>query len=196
MRDIDLWYSSGSTYTYLSIMRLNSVESDRNVKFRLRPFYLVNILEEIGHIPFLDAPSKLRYMWRDLQRRAAQYGFSPKLPAPFPTSNTMLANRIAYVALQKDWGREYVEQSFRQWIERGHPVGDEPNISNSLRFVNQDPIVVVEQALSEQVNEALIAETDVARTLGIFGSPTFVIGDEIFWGDDRLEDAVGWAIGH
>jgi 2-hydroxychromene-2-carboxylate isomerase len=105
----------------------------------------------------------------------------------------MEAIKIAYVALQESWGRAYIQNSYREWIEQGNPIGEEPNISNSLNTLTQDPKAVLEEASNEQTQEGLLAETDVARKLRIFGSPTFVVGDEIFWGDDRLEDAVFWA---
>ena len=62
-----------------------------------------------------------------------------------------------------------------------------------MNTLTQDPKAVLEEASNEQTQEGLLAETDVARKLRIFGSPTFVVGDENFWGDDRLEDAVFWA---
>ena len=68
----------------------------------------------------------------------------------------------------------------------------EPNLSDSLREIGEDPHRVIALAESDEIAGAYRAETDTARKLGIFGAPTFVAGGEVFWGDDRLEDAVTW----
>ena len=138
----------------------------------------------------------MAYMWRDIGRRATKLGEIPKLPVPWPVQKVVEANRLAYVALKEDWGRNYLKNSYAEWFDRGHPVGEEPNISNSLRPLGQDPGVITEQAMSDEVHAALDAETETASSLGIFGSPTFVVGNEMFWGDDRLEEAMNWALEH
>lgn len=78
------------------------------------------------------------------------------------------------------------------WFGLGQESGSEPNVSESLREVGQDPQRVLALAQSDEVARAGEAETAAARGLGIFGSPTFVVGGEVFWGDDRLEDAISW----
>ena len=191
-RTIDHWFSAGSCYTYLSMMRLDAIEETHGVRFALRPFYLVEIMLENNHIPFINEPAKLNYMWRDIERRATRYGLIPKLPPPFPTEHTHFANQVAHVASRANWGRRYIVESFRLWLEEGDPPGEEPNLSNSLAVAGQFVPFVVDQAKSLETHEALLKETDVARRLGIFGSPTFAIGTELFWGDDRLEDALEW----
>ena len=81
---IDFWFTMGSTYSYLSVMRLADVERSAGISFRWRPFHLLLILQEMKHVPFADKPAKLQYMWRDLERRAAMYGTAAVLPAPYP----------------------------------------------------------------------------------------------------------------
>jgi 2-hydroxychromene-2-carboxylate isomerase len=77
-------------------------------------------------------------------------------------------------------------------FQAGEETGSEPNLSSSLLDIGQDPARVRALASSAAASDTILAETDVARALGIFGSPTFAVGDELFWGDDRLEDAIGW----
>ena len=74
----------------------------------------------------------------------------------------------------------------------GQETGSEPNVSESLRDIGQEPQSVLALANAADAASALTEETNVARKLGIFGSPTFVVGHELFWGDDRLDDAIGW----
>src|SRR5262249_16561461 len=68
---IDFWFTMGSTYSYLSVMRLVQLERLTGIRFRWRPFHLLVILQEMKHVPFADKPSKSAYMWRDVERRAA-----------------------------------------------------------------------------------------------------------------------------
>ena len=193
--EIDLWFSCGSTYTYLTIMRLRQAEADLEARFRLRPFYLGMLFNERNRWPFLEEPQKSAYMWRDIARRAARLGLSPTLPAPYPAPNVVLANQIAYLALGQDWGRDYLEASYRAWFEHGQMPGETANIAASLGAVGQDVDAVMARVADGAAHAAVVGETDRARALGIFGAPTFVVGDELFWGDDRLEEAVSWAKG-
>lgn len=189
---IDFWFTMGSTYSYLSVSRLADVERSSGISFRWRPFHLLVILQEMKHIPFGDKPAKSAYMWRDIERRAAMYGLPAKLPAPYPVKQSVVANLVAVVGLYEGWGADFVRASYRRWFQLGQEIGSEPNVSESLRDVGQNPDRVLAQANAKDTRAILEAETNVARELGIFGSPTFVVGRELFWGDDRLDDAISW----
>jgi 2-hydroxychromene-2-carboxylate isomerase len=189
---IDFWFTMGSTYSYLSVMRLADVERSGRISFRWRPFHLLLILQEMKHVPFADKPAKCAYMWRDIERRAAMYGFAGKLPAPYPAKQSVAANLVAIVGMHEGWGADFVRAAYRHWFHHGEETGGEPNLSASLRDIGQDPARVLALANTADTNNRLLAETDIARRLGIFGSPTFVVGSELFWGDDRVEDAVSW----
>jgi 2-hydroxychromene-2-carboxylate isomerase len=190
---IDFWYSIGSTYTYLSVMRLTDVSQSVGVAFRWRPFNVRHIMVEQNNIPFKDKPVKAAYMWRDVERRAHQYGLSPKIPAPYPLPGLVLANQIAVLGAAEGWVESYTRSAYKHWFEGGEPPGEEPNITASLIEAEQDPEVVLNLAQSAPIVAALSAATDEAKAIGIFGSPTFVVAGEVFWGDDRLDDAVRWA---
>ena len=189
---IDFWFTMGSTYSFLSVMRLADVEKASGVSFRWRPFHLLVILKEMNHVPFADKPSKAAYMWRDIERRAAMYDLPVRLPAPYPVQQSIRANLVATVGMREGWGPEFVRAAYRRWMELGQETGSEPNVSKSLRDIGQDAARVLSLAASEATTAELAAETDVARKLGIFGSPTFAVGQELFWGDDRLEDSISW----
>jgi 2-hydroxychromene-2-carboxylate isomerase len=189
---IDFWFTMGSTYSYLSVLRLPDLERSTGISFHWHPFHLLVILQEMKHVPFADKPAKLTYMWRDIERRAAMYGFPARLPAPYPAKHSVVANRIAILGMREGWGPEFVRAAYRRWFTLGQETGDEPNVSESLRDIGQDPERVLMLANTETTKAALATETDAARDLGIFGSPTFVVGRELFWGDDRLNDAINW----
>jgi 2-hydroxychromene-2-carboxylate isomerase len=190
---IDFWFTMGSTYSYLSVMRLAEVERAHDLKFRWRPFHLLLILQDMKHVPFADKPAKSRYMWRDIERRAVMYGLPARLPAPYPAKQSIAANLIAIVGMREGWGVDFVRAAYRRWMQEGEETGSEPNVSASLRDIGLSPDRVLALANGKQANDLLLSETEAAKQLGIFGSPTFVVGKEIFWGDDRLEDAISWS---
>ncbi|WP_029032417.1 2-hydroxychromene-2-carboxylate isomerase [Salinarimonas rosea] len=191
---IDFWLTLGSTYTFLTVMRLPDLAGASGVRFRWRPFSLRAILAETRHVPFADKPAKTAYMWRDIERRAKVHGFQISLPAPYPVPNTVLANRLALVGLDEGWGEPFVREAYRRWFELGDAMGSEPNVSESLRAAGQDPERALARANSDEIERRLDDETDAARAAGVFGSPTFAVGRELFWGDDRLEDAILFAM--
>lgn len=192
MAGIDFWFSIGSTYSYLSVMRLPRVAAETGISFAWRPFNVRAIMREMENIPFANKPVKAAYMWRDIGRRAARYGFAPVLPAPYPLAELELANRVAIVAAAEGWCEAYTRAAYRRWFEHGAPAGSEPNLSESIADAGQQPAEVLARANAAEGVDGLAAATDSARALGIFGSPTFVTGGELFWGDDRLEDAIAW----
>ena len=193
MLTIDFWFSIGSTYSYLTVMRLAEIETAAGVTFRWRPFNVRRVMIEQNNVPFKDKPVKAAYMWRDIERRARRYGLSPRLPAPYPLPGLVLANQVATLGVEEGWVADYTRATYQRWFEGGEAAGEEPNVSASLHQIGRDPQEVMATAQSQRIADALEAATDQAMELGVFGSPTFVIGDEVFWGDDRLDDAILWA---
>jgi 2-hydroxychromene-2-carboxylate isomerase len=189
---IDFWFTMGSTYSYLSVMRLADIERVHGIKFDWRPFHLLLILQEMKHVPFADKPAKSHYMWRDIERRAAMHGLPVTLPAPYPAKQSVTANLVAIVGMREGWGADFVRAAYRRWFQAGEETGSEPNLSSSLRDIGQEPARVLALAGAKEANDMLLREIETAKQLRIFGSPTFVVGEEIFWGDDRLDDAISW----
>jgi 2-hydroxychromene-2-carboxylate isomerase len=189
---IRFWFSIGSTYTYLSVMRLAAAEREYGVVFDWQPFNVRAIMAEIGNIPFRGKPPKLAYMWTDIGRRVAMYGIPARLPAPYPLPSLDMANRVAIVGQDEGWCADYARATYRLWFQQSEEPGAEPNLSESLREIGQEPDRVLRLAQSEEIVHAYDGATARARDLGIFGSPTFATRDQLFWGDDRLEDAVSW----
>ena len=191
MKSIDFWFSIGSTYTYLTVMRLNEVAQREGVQFNWQPFSVRALMQEMDNKPFIGKPIKTKYMWRDIERRAARYKIPVNVPADYPLKHFDLANRIAIVAKDEGWCEDYVRSSYIQWFQHGVPAGETENIEDALKSAGQSVNRVMDNANSSSTGAAYEAATSEARELGIFGSPTFVVsGKELFWGDDRLEDAL------
>ena len=193
---LEFWFEYGSTYTYLTVARLASVADGRKIMIDWRPFLLMPILIEQGleKGPFLPYPNKLRYMWRDLERRARRHSIPYQKPSLYPP-NTLLTARIGYLAQSQHWCADFTREVFRLHWTEGVIIGTDENIRRSLSFAGQDLDRIVATAQSVENKTGLRRQTERAKALGIFGSPTFVVGNELFWGDDRLEDALDFASG-
>lgn len=191
MKSFDFWFSIGSTYTYLTVHRLEQVERAAGFTADWRPFSVRALMQEMNNIPFAGKPAKERYMWRDFQRRAARLGLQVEVPVPYPLQHFDRANRVATVARQEGWCADYVRAAYHYWMQEGLPAGDEENLRRCCRQLEQSYDRVLALSETDAIDEAYRAATAQARTLGIFGAPSFVVdGEELFWGDDRLEDAV------
>ncbi len=189
---VDFWFSIGSTYTYLTVMRIDDVSARTGVPFRWRPFDVRALMLAMDNIPFSTKPVKARYMWRDVERRAEMYGVPWSDIPIYPLKHLTFVNRIALVGARAGWCADYARAAYRRWFGKGCDISIEPDLSASLRDTGQDPVRILALAASDEGKAALEAETDAASTLGIFGAPTFAVGGELFWGDDRLEDAIAW----
>lgn len=191
--ELDFFFYIGSTYSYLSVYRADEIARRANVKLRWRPFNVRAIMLEQNNRPFIGKPAKLRYMWRDLERRAARHGIPFKGIPEYPVDPESLAGRVAYVAAQEGWCAEFSKEIYRLWFLEGKPPGTPDHAASVIALLGRDPEIAIMRANSPEIRASYDAETEMAKSLGIFGSPTFVCGKEIFWGDDRLEDAIEWA---
>ena len=137
---------------------------------------------------------KADYVWRDIERRASSDGVESKVPAPYPLKEFDIANSVAVLGMQEGWCANYVQATYRRWFLEWLEPGSEHNVSESLREIGQDQERFLELATGEETGEVYSCQTESAQLKGIFGSPSFIVGGELFWGDDRLEDAVSWAL--
>ncbi len=194
MKSIDFWFSIGSTYTYLSVTRVDSISKSENVIFNWIPFSVRKIMMEMDNIPFTPPSKKIKsdYMWRDIERRAQFYGLSPKLPAPYPLTQFDLANKIAILGMNEGWGINYVKNTYQRWFEEGKEPATEPNLSEIMEDMNLNKDEVLKKVDSTEIEAIYQENTNKAFQSGVFGSPTFIYKGEVFWGDDRLEDCIKW----
>ncbi|MCM2562846.1 2-hydroxychromene-2-carboxylate isomerase [Lutimaribacter sp. EGI FJ00015] len=193
MKAMEFWFSVGSTYSYLSVMRLSELAEARGGSVDWRPFNVREIMVEMDNVPFATKPAKAAYMWRDIERRAAAHGLPVKVPATYPLPQFEEVNRIATLARQEGWCVPFVRESYRSWFQDRVPAGTPESLAAILPGLGQDVARVQARADEPAIHAALGAATDEARARGIFGAPSFVAaGTEMFWGDDRLEEALEW----
>ena len=196
MKKIEFWYSIGSTYTYLSTQRLKDIANQKNIEFEWCPFSVRSRMIEMENVPFMAEKKrdKIDYMWRDVQRRANFYGFDAKVPAPYPLKEFDLANKVAILGKDQGWIKEYTILTYKKWFLEHFEPGSEPNLSSTLREIGLDPDKIINLAQANEIEQKYLKNTEMAKNKGIFGSPSFTVENEVFWGDDRCEDAIKWLL--
>ena len=193
--DLDLWYEFASPYSCLSALRIEDLAEEAGIALRWRPFLLGPIFAAQGWntSPFALYPSKGRYMWRDTARRARRQGLDFVKPENFP-QNSLSAARLALAGREGGWTSVFSKALFRAQFCEGRNIAEEAVQTLALREAGIEPHVAIPLSRSEEVKGRLRAEIEYAKSIGIFGAPFFVAGDgELFWGDDRLEEALEWA---
>ena len=103
-----------------------------------------------------------------------------------------LANQIALLGVNEGWCLEYLELTYHNWFINKLPAGEDENLILTFKKLNINYDEIKKKALKNEVKNSLIEQTKIAKSKGIFGAPTFIVDKELFWGDDRFEDAIKW----
>jgi 2-hydroxychromene-2-carboxylate isomerase len=193
---IDFWFEFASTYSYLAVSRVEQAALGAGVVVAWRPFLLGPIFKAQGwnDSPFNVYPVKGRYMWRDMERLCTRYGLPLVRPSQFPRSG-LLAARVTLAGGDAGWVPAFVRRAYRANFAEDRDIADPGVLGELLRDEGADASAVLAAAGSDGVKAKLRANTEEAQRLGIFGAPSFVARGELFWGNDRLEDALEWARG-
>jgi 2-hydroxychromene-2-carboxylate isomerase len=194
---LEFWFEFASSYSYLAAMRVEEATRDAAVALRWRPFLLGPLFRDAGwnDSPFNLYPVKGRYMWRDMERRCALYDLEFARPAIFP-QNGLSAARVACAAEAEPWLPDFVRAIYRANFAEGRDISELGTLEAALSAAGAGGMTDwIERARQEDVKLRLREATEDAVRLGIFGAPSFVVGDELFWGDDRLDDALSFALG-
>jgi 2-hydroxychromene-2-carboxylate isomerase len=192
---LEFWFDFGSTYSYPAAMRVAPLAREAGVAVRFRPFLLGPIFKAQGWTtsPFNLYPAKGRHMWRDLERLCAELGLPFRRPEPFPQF-ALLATRAALVGLDQDWGDDFCRAVFRAEFAEGRRIDEAATITEVLTDLHIEAAPVLAAAQAEPIKARLREQTAQAERLGLFGAPSFTTADgELFWGNDRLEQALRWA---
>jgi 2-hydroxychromene-2-carboxylate isomerase len=193
MPRVDFWYELASTYSYLAAERVEGVARVMGVAVRWRPFLLGPIFGAQGWTtsPFNLYPAKGANMWRDVERTAARYHVAWNRPTVLPR-NSLLAARVALIGADEGWIANFSRAVFRANFVEDRDIGDAATIAAILDRLGLGA-AVIERANAPENKARLRAQTDQAIALGLYGAPSFTVGDELFWGHDRLEQAFQWA---
>ena len=197
MATIEFWYEFASTYSYPAAMRIAPLAEAAGVALRWRPFLLGPIFQTFGwnNSPFNIYAAKGRYMWRDLERLCAAESVPLKLPPVTFPQNGLTAARLALAGEGDGWTPAFTRAVFAANYAEQKDISDEAVLAALLDGLGVDGRAALAAANTPANKDALKAQTADAAARGIFGAPSFTVGDELFWGNDRLEAALAWALG-
>lgn len=197
MPRLEFWYEFASNYSYLSVMRISGLAKQAGVEVTWRPFLLGPIFKSQGWdtSPFNLYPVKGRYMIRDMQRLAESRGLPFVMPPTFP-ANGLKAARLALIGADEGWIEPFTRAVFEAEFGRGEDIAQPAVIEKALSGLGLDSASLLARAEEPEIKQRLKDQTAEAASRGIFGAPSFITEDgELFWGDDRLEQALAWAAG-
>jgi 2-hydroxychromene-2-carboxylate isomerase len=195
-RTVEFWFEFASTYSYPAAMRIEAVAKQFECSIVWKPFLLGPIFrsQAWNDSPFNIYPAKGRYMWRDLERICAELDLPLIRPSVFP-KNGLLAARAACAGGDAAWLPSFVRNVYSANFALDLDISRPEVLSGCLESLVPDPEAVLTAANHEDTKAQLRRNTEQAAALGIFGAPSFLVGKELFWGNDRLEMALRWRTG-
>ena len=192
--ELEFWYDFASTYSYLSAMRIEAMAQAAGVKLAWRPFLLGPIFQAQGWStsPFRLYASKGRYMRRDVERLAAERGLAFALPHRFP-ANSLAAARLAIIGAEQSWIAPFTRAIFAAQFAEQADIADHSVLRRILDRLGLDQARLFASIEDPDTKARLRQQTAAAQARGVFGAPSFFAGEELFWGDDRLGQALAYA---
>jgi len=192
LHPLEFWFELASTYSHVAVHRVEALARAADVAVIWRPFLLGPIFKQQG---WADSPFNLyvlkgAYMWRDMERLCEKHAIAFRKPSQFPRQS-LLATRVALAGEQTPWLPGFVRAVYRANFYDDLDIADRAVVRELLRQAGcPAPDVHLELAESVAVKQELRQRTEQAVAYGIFGAPSFRVGGELFWGQDRLEDAI------
>jgi 2-hydroxychromene-2-carboxylate isomerase len=184
---ITFYFDLGSPFAYLAAERLHTLLPE---PVQWQPVLLGGLFRLTGRSSWALGDYQRRQAgMADIERRALAYGLPPmRWPDPWP-ADYLTAMRATTYAFSLGRGRDFTMQAYRDAFQRGSELSVAANVLQSAARAGLDPEAVRTAASDPEIKQTLRDATDAAYDRGVFGVPTIAIGDELYWGDDRLEDA-------
>jgi 2-hydroxychromene-2-carboxylate isomerase len=184
---VSFYFDLGSPFAYLAAERLSELLPE---PVAWQPVSLGALFKATGRSSWaLGDPEARQAGMAEVERRARLYGLADvRWPDPWPT-DYLFAMRAATFAFRVGRGREFAMQALRHAFRHGWDLGVPERVLRAAADAGLDPGAVEQATADPQIKQALRAATDAAHELGVFGVPTIAVGEELFWGDDRLPDA-------
>jgi 2-hydroxychromene-2-carboxylate isomerase len=184
------YFDLGSPYAYLTAERISGVFTDAELEQpEWQPILLGGLFQHFGRDSWGNGPERKDGI-AEVERRAADYGLAPLAwPEPWP-GNMLFAMRVATFAKQTGRSVSFALAAFRQQFAAGRDLSEHDNVLIAAAACELHPNAVSKAVGTQTVKDALREATDAAAERGVIGVPSLVVGDDVFWGDDRLEEAV------
>ena len=192
--EIEFWFEFGSNYSYLSVMRIEDEARRHRVRIVWKPFFLGPIFRALGmeNSPFVLQKEKGAYVWQDMVRQCRKYGLRWAKPSTFPRLG-VLPLRVALLGVEQPWIGAFSRRVMELNFVLDEDINQPDRLAPILTELGLPAPDILEQAQAEPAKARLREQTEEARGKGIFGAPTFFVGTEMFWGNDRLDDALLFA---
>lgn len=193
---LEFWYEFASNYSWLSAVRVENLARAAGIEVVWRPFLLGPIFRAQGWAtsPFDLFPAKGRHMRRDMARIAAARGLPIVWPKIFP-ANGLDAARLAHFGEGEGWVAPFSRAVFEAEFQEGRDIADRAVLATLLARLGVDADRAFAAIADPMLKASLMARTQTAIERDVFGAPTFFAPDgELFWGDDRLEQAIAWTL--
>lgn len=186
MSRLEYFFDYVSPFAYLADTQLPALLERTGAQVVYRPFLLGGVMQASQNSPPINVPNKGRYMFRDIERWSKHYGV-PANPNPHFPVNTLPVMRAAVAALDDPRFAHFHRAMFRGvWVE-GKNLADPAVLRAAIAAAGLDAEAILARAGDAEVKAALRRNSEEAVERGAFGAPTFFVGDEMFWGNDRLE---------
>jgi 2-hydroxychromene-2-carboxylate isomerase len=188
---VEFFFDLVSPYSYLAHGRVGRICEEHGAELVLRPMLLGGVHKAVGLQAPIETEPKRRHQYRDIERWAEYYGRPFRFPDPFPF-RTLKTMRAAVFSEESRDLEAFTREAFAlYWEKGGAPKGLEETdedgpVAEVARRIGADPEEFLRGAAAPETKEALKAATSEAVERGVFGAPTFFVGDEMFWGNDRL----------
>lgn len=197
---IEFWYEFASTYSYPAAMRIQSKADAKGVRVIWRPFPLgpVGFAQQgLKDSVFNTVPVKGRYMWRDLARTCHREGLAFVKPSVFPR-NSLRAARIAFLGEDQEWIGRFTRDVYNANFVHDRDIASREVLGHILSELGLDAEGILAAANERAHKDAFKLRAQEAMALDIFGAPSFIVrnggASELFWGFDRLDQALDWAV--
>ena len=193
-KQLHFWFDFASTYTYPAVMRVSRLAAEQEVEVVWHAFLLGAVFQQYGwnDSPFNLFPAKGKYMWKDMARICQQEGIALNRPSVFPR-NGLLPARIVASFSAEAWISDFIQQVFTANFVQDQDINQQAVIEAILNDLQLDAGQIIQQATSDAGKQKLKDETARALQQEVFGAPFFKVGEEPFWGNDRLEQAIAYA---
>lgn len=186
MKRVEFFYDYASTYSYLAHREIEEIAERRGAELVFRPMVLGFVFKATGNSMPAAVPAKAAYMVQDVRRWVRKTGLPFHMPSVFPV-NTIRALRGACAALADGTFPAYHHAVMKAYWADDQDIGDAEVLAGIATGAGLDGAALVARCETEAVKAALKKNTDEAVARGVFGAPTFFVGDAMFWGNDRLE---------
>ncbi len=192
-KKLNFWFDFASTYSYPTAMKIGEMAYEEGVELTWNAFLLGPVFHNQGmnDTPCNLFPQKGAYTWRAIERICDNEALAFNKPTIFP-QNGLMAARICCSYSNEPWLPAFVREIYHANFVKDQDISQKEVIIQSLENLGLKSGEVIEKATSQEGKDRLRQNTDKAIELGIFGAPTFIVKDELFWGNDRLDTAFEW----